>query len=165
MEQSPNNFQLPTNNDLTPPIVTPGAAVPGNNYSANQHKRKLMIAGTSLVLLLAIAAGVLINITSHQSNTTRTLSHTTVAVDITDSGFIPSDILVKPGTQVIWTNTSSSNQQIAANPYPTHTTLPALFSSTIPPHSTYAYTFEKVGHWGYQDFLHPTVNGTVRVSR
>lgn len=85
-------------------------------------------------------------------------------VNITDHGFVPAQLTVKKGTLVTWVNKTAAPHQIASDPYPTHSDLMGLYSgSPIDPEASYSYLFDKDGNWGYNDYLHPTVNGTVTV--
>lgn len=153
--------QQPMSGNPIEPSLLSSPTVPSVNGPTKQRKLA-MIAGAFVIVVVAIA---LFGILSHnQKPVIRPLAHTTVTIRITDSGFVPSDIFIKRGTQVVWTNETHSDQRIASDPYPSHTSLPGLFSDNIAPQATYAYAFEKSGHWGYQDFLHPTINGNVHVA-
>jgi len=84
-------------------------------------------------------------------------------VTITGTGFIPSTISVKKGTQVIWTNTDSSPHQVASDPYPSHSLLPELVSKTLNTKDSYSFVFEKSGTFSYYDETNPLKNKAVVV--
>lgn len=131
--------------------------------SRENRKRPLLITGLCVILAAAAVIGLVSHHHSSNSAATKTIQLPKFTIAITNSGFVPSDALVKLGTQVLWVNNTKSSQRVAADPYPTHSTLPGLISPTIPPHGTYSYVFAKSGHWGYQNYLHPTVNARVEV--
>lgn len=90
---------------------------------------------------------------------------TPAQVTITSTGFVPAVINIKPGQQVIWINQDKVLHQVAADPHPTHTSLPG-FDSAEPSKTkeTYAFTFEKSGTFTYHDHLNPLkFKGTVIV--
>ncbi|MEK7631492.1 MAG: cupredoxin domain-containing protein [Patescibacteria group bacterium] len=85
------------------------------------------------------------------------------AVTVTASGFSPSTLTVKAGTNVTWTNNSGDTIRIASDPHPTHTDLPGLDSATLNNGDKYSFTFTQVGSWGYHDHFSPTTRGTIIV--
>lgn len=90
----------------------------------------------------------------------------TAAVNISEAGsFVPATLKVKVNTVVIWTNyDTESPHRIAADPYPTHASLPSLDSkSNITFNGTYRYKFDKTGTYHYHDELHPDHTGTIVV--
>lgn len=87
-----------------------------------------------------------------------------VEINITKDGFVPSAIIISKGTKVTWVNTDTGPHRIASNPYPDHTELPSLDSKeALGPETTYTYTFNETGTFGYHDHYQPTTNGTVVV--
>ncbi|HEV2412923.1 MAG TPA: hypothetical protein VGS28_03955, partial [Candidatus Saccharimonadales bacterium] len=91
-----------------------------------------IILFTGVVAISAIALGSALSRKNNNTQTVSLVSQPTANVQITDQGFVPSDLQVKPGTVVTWTNTTTNNYMIDSNPYPTHTSLPGLASATIP---------------------------------
>lgn len=89
-----------------------------------------------------------------------------VAVAVTAGGtFSPAVVTIKAGDTVTWTNHATNPVWIASNPHPTHTDYPGFDSkAAIDPGKTYAFTFTKVGSWGYHNHLNPSVQGTVIVT-
>jgi len=85
-------------------------------------------------------------------------------VSITKAGFTPSTIQIEKGVQVTWTNNDSSPHRVASDPYPTHTSLPALDSEILAPKESFSFIFEKMGTFTYHDHLKPLkIRGTVIV--
>lgn len=90
----------------------------------------------------------------------------------TDSGFSPAVLTVKVGTTVTFLNGASDAMRIASNPHPVHTGYPTTggcVGSTfdachnIDPGSSWTFTFDKVGTWGFHNHLNPVEMGTIVV--
>ena len=82
----------------------------------------------------------------------------------TDGKFNPSELAVKQGDKVIWTNNDTKEHRVASNPHPSHTALPGFDSITnLGAGETYSFTFAKKGTWGYHDHLNPGTGGSVIV--
>jgi plastocyanin len=87
-------------------------------------------------------------------------------IEITTSGFIPSTLQVNAGTKVVWVNYDQLPHQIAADPYPSHSELPALVApKALGYKQTYSFIFTKVRTIHFYDELNPTWQGTVEVGR
>jgi plastocyanin len=87
-----------------------------------------------------------------------------VTVSITDAGFVPANITVKPGTTVTFVNNGQQAHWVASNPHPTHTDLPGFDAKhAMAPGESYVFVFEKIGTWGYHDHLNPSTMGAVVV--
>lgn len=83
---------------------------------------------------------------------------------ITNTGFVPSTLVIKKGTTVVWENQTASPQVLGANPFPTHTSLSSLYTqSPIAPKATYKFTFQKQGSWEYSNYNSPTSGGSIIV--
>lgn len=96
----------------------------------------------------------------------------TATVTYTDSGFSPSSVTISKGGTVIFKNTASDDVWVASNPHPIHTGYPttggcvgSTFDSckNITPGSSWSFTFDFVGSWGYHNHLNPVEGGTVIV--
>lgn len=102
-----------------------------------------------------------------------------VTVTYTDQGFAPASVTVAPGMKVVFVNQSSGGMWVASGVHPSH----AVYSGTtlrehcpdtantafdscsaVPPGSSYSFTFEKVGTWGYHDHLNASRTGSVTVT-
>lgn len=85
-------------------------------------------------------------------------------VDIAAEGFVPRTLQVTKGTKVVWVNRDAVPHQVASDPYPDRSALPALFSEKpLAAEGTYSFTFDKVGEWAYHDYLHPELSATIQV--
>lgn len=89
-----------------------------------------------------------------------------VKVELTDKGFVPNKVTVKKGTVVKFVNKTSGGMLVASDPHPTHTDYPEFDQSRsgFKGKSEYAFTFSKVGSWGFHDHLDPGMRGTVVVN-
>jgi len=99
---------------------------------------------------------------SSQSSTSNTSSNQTAAagtVNITNMMFTPSQITVKKGDTVTWTNNDTL----------THTVTDDLSdvggpaSGNIAPGSSYSFTFTKTGSFQYHCNIHSSMHGTIVV--
>jgi len=127
--------------------------------------------------IFALVLGVSLLAAACNSNSNTTTSNTpppppstevlsgTVEIDITSSGFTPSDVTVKSGTVVTFKNTDSSKQHWpASNPHPSHTDLPGFDSlKGLAQNETYSFTFTKLGKWKFHDHLNERLGGSVTV--
>ena len=105
-----------------------------------------------VILSIGLASALLIQNRAKQT----TKAQPAVTVQITHSGFEPETVSVKQGQSVTWINSDTASHQIAADPYPTHASLPALFSGeSLAQNETYSFTFDKPGTYTYHDPLHP----------
>lgn len=80
----------------------------------------------------------------------------TAQVTITEQGFVPQTILIKKGSTVNWTNRNNKPHQIASDPHPTHSLLPALGQGKLlPAGSSFTLTFDRTGTFTYHDEENP----------
>ena len=82
-------------------------------------------------------------------------SNATAQMIITASGLQTSTMAVAVGTTVRFINNDQVSHQIASNPHPIHTDLPG-FEGLIITGGEYSFTFDRVGNWGFHDYLNPT---------
>jgi plastocyanin len=123
------------------------------------------------------------NIESNSTTTINTASSTpvtpkTVTITYTDTGFSPKSIEINKGDTVKFVNNSSSGMWVASAMHPTHTvydgttlqahcapgaTLSFDSCKSIPDGSSYSFTFEKIGTWGYHNHAASSFFGNVVV--
>ena len=122
----------------------------------------LLFAGAMVMGAAAIGTGVRGRSGSQNPNVTLT-SQPTVDISITDSGFVPNNVQVKPGTVVTWTNATDGDYTLAAGSDSSSSKW--LNTTTVLPGSTYSYVFMIDGQWVYQKAGSPVDTGTVSVAR
>jgi plastocyanin len=128
------------------------------NPFSSRSVNKQFIAITLAVTVIAVVGVVALNERS-------TTAKPTAVVEVTASGFIPTTLAVKAGTQVVWKNTDSAPHAVASNPYPANSSMPGLSSKTILPGGSYAYTPSASGKIEYHDNTQPVLGGTIMVER
>lgn len=101
----------------------------------------------------------------HQAVKPRAVTPPAVAViEITNAGFVPSTLTVNPNTDVVWVNEDIAPHLPAADPYPSHSSLPSLVPSrALGQHESYTYRVSRPETIHYHDDLQPTQTGTVIV--
>lgn len=86
------------------------------------------------------------------------------SVEIKDGRFIPSELKIKKGDTVVWTNRDSSQTWPASAFHPTHQVYPGFDAlKGINTGESYSFTFDKVGSWKYHNHLNPSATGAVIV--
>lgn len=114
---------------------------------------KWLVAALILVVI-GVASVLLIQNRAKQGAEAET---NVATVQITDSAFVPETIKIKQGQSVTWVNNGSNLHQVAADPYPSHSKLPSLFSEeSLDQNESYTFTFDKAGTYTYHDPLNPT---------
>ncbi len=105
-----------------------------------------------------------------QSQSTEGVAHVKASsqpvalIQITPTGFVPNTISVVHGTKVIWVNQDVLPHRVAADPYPTHSQLPALYApKALGQKETYSFTFTKSRTVQYHDDLQPMWQGVIVV--
>lgn len=93
-----------------------------------------LIIGIAIILATALAAAGLVS-----------ASPVSVGVEITDAGFNPAVVTVRPHSTVTWTNADSQSHSIVGE------SGNALESPDIAPRFTYSYTFHSTGAYVYRD--------------
>lgn len=93
------------------------------------------------------------------------VSSKTWTVEYKNKKFVPSEIKIKKGDTVTWTNGGSSPIWPASAIHPTHQVYPGFdVLKGLNTGESYSFTFGKVGSWRYHDHLNPSVTGVVEVS-
>lgn len=86
-----------------------------------------------------------------------------VSVFLTPSGFLPSDLTIKAGANVTWTNQSEGTGNVSSAPHPAHTDYPALNLGNFGTGQSVSLTFNTPGTYKYHNHLNPTQFGSVTV--
>lgn len=93
-------------------------------------------------------------------------------IGITDGGFSPTELKIRKGDTVIWTNKNNKSSWPASAMHPTHGVYPekgGCISSTFDAckgldlGETFKFVFNQVGSWKYHDHLNPTYTGGIIV--
>ncbi|MBI3626628.1 cupredoxin domain-containing protein [Candidatus Uhrbacteria bacterium] len=84
-------------------------------------------------------------------------------VEIKNFQFNPSNLKIKAGDTVIWTNADGAPHQIDSNPHPIHTDHPELNGSMMSTGQTFTVTLKNAGTYNYHCHLHPSMQGSVTV--
>lgn len=142
-----------------------------------------------LILVLIIVIGVLLAVSLYPLNWKKTLRETGLgnrltgnqqtgaasakhipplphidAIKLTNSGFVPSKIIINKGTAVTWTNESSSdNASVSSDDYPTNTKFPELNLGKFAIGTSLAHIFTTAGTYTYHNQFNPTDTGTIIV--
>ncbi len=110
-----------------------------------------MVSKTALFLLLA--AAVVVSGCTQQQNVA-TLSGGN-AITIKDYSFNPSQLSVKAGTTVTWTNMDAASHSIRSDTFS---------SDVLGTGGTFGYTFTAAGTYSYHCGVHPYMTGTIVVT-
>jgi len=141
MSQSPLN-QSDSGTDI--PVVPP----PGR---PRRGPGKWLIAAI-VVLVIGVASVLAIQNKARQG----VQAEPSGIVQITETGFVPQTIKIKQGQSVTWVNTDQAMHQVAADPFPSHSKLPSLYSEeSLSQNESYTFTFDKQGTYTYHDPLNP----------
>lgn len=88
-----------------------------------------------------------------------------VTITMSEAGFSPASVTVKPGTRVQFINNGQAQHWPASDVHPTHTVLPGFDAKRgLATGETYAFTFSKAGVWACHDHLVPNLTCVVTVS-
>src|SRR5258708_1735660 len=80
---------------------------------------------------------------------------TSSSVSIMNFSFSPNSLTVKVGTKVTWTNHDSVTHTVTSNQ--------GTFNSSVPPGSSFSFTFTKAGTYAYHCNIHPYMMATIVV--
>ena len=143
---------------------------PRNNKSLSTLLNNSWFWVGSLVIIVAVGAYLDLrpNPQSPVGKTTisrGTIKQMTAKAQISQDGFSPEVLIIKPNTEVTWTNTDGQPHKIAADPYPADNSISG-FSTTqlLQKGDSYSFRFEKTGVYHVHDELNPLkITGTVKV--
>src|SRR5487761_1577732 len=131
------------------------------------QKPPVLFGGFVALVLVLVAGGLALwqpwqQPTKHQATTTP--APTVAVIEITPTGFVPSTLTVPAGAKVVWVNEDVMPHLPAADPYPTHSSLPSLVAPrALGQKETYSFLFTKAATLHYHDDINPTLVGTVVV--
>ncbi|MDB5168880.1 MAG: blue (type 1) copper domain protein [Candidatus Saccharibacteria bacterium] len=96
------------------------------------------------------------------SQATKEAAQSTNAINIKNYAFDPSNVTVKVGTTVTWTNQDSIGHTVTSDDSDTNTM--KLESKLLSKGETYSVTFTKAGTYTYHCTPHTYMKGTVTVT-
>ena len=120
------------------------------------------LIGLVFILILAAACAQpqpSSGLNTEKAKTTATSSQQSsgqVSVSIKNFKFVPQDITVKAGTEVVWTNDDSA-------PHTVESSDKTLKSDELSKGDTYSHTFANAGKYDYICGIHPSMHGSVTV--
>lgn len=135
---------------------------------------KILLIGAVVVVALVGGALLLSNRTNTASNQSTENSPTVnqsqnpvqekvAQVTVTANGFEPSNLKIKAGTKVVWTNKSGAMANVSSDIHPTHLLWPFLNLGSFADGEMVSVVFEKSGAYTYHNHLNPSSAGTVTV--
>ncbi len=96
--------------------------------------------------------------TSPANSSSASQAPSTDKISISNFAFTPSQITVKKGTKVTWTNNDSVTHQIAAD------SGNGPSSDPLSNGQSYSFTYNSIGTFAYHCTIHPEMHGTVTVT-
>lgn len=92
-------------------------------------------------------------------------SRTTIAhVVLTDDGFLPAVLTIRPGTGVLFKTARDEPFWPATDSHPSHDVYPSFDSKKpVLPHEQWGFVVDQEGTWTYHDHLYPQYTGTIVV--
>lgn len=87
----------------------------------------------------------------------------THAVDIKDFAFTPSELKIKTGDSVIFTQRDGTIHTVDTDPHPQHTQLLGFDSGSLSQGQSYTHTFTKAGTFSYHCSPHPNMTAKIVV--
>jgi plastocyanin len=90
---------------------------------------------------------------------------TEVIIRLTSNGFSPKAVTIAQGDTVSFTNETGRYFWPASDSHPDHTVYPAFDpKEPLAPDTTWSFTFDKSGTWGFHDHISPRYGGTITVT-
>lgn len=77
-----------------------------------------------------------------------------IAVPMKEIAFVPSKIIISPGTKVIWVNNDNVGHYVNTETHPEHTYFPSQNSREIPAGQSFTATFTAPGQYNYHCSAH-----------
>ena len=108
-----------------------------------------------ILVSLTILNSILFFTGCQSGSSTKNKEVATNVVTIKNLAFVPQNIELKAGDQVMWVNADSAPHTVS---------LPNVFDSgLIKPGTSFTYTFDKPGKYEYKCSIHPTMVGVIEV--
>lgn len=136
------------------------------NQLSTVTKKEWLYGGLVAVVILAIAGVVLWAPWQKSANkaANKASAPSVAVIEITSNGFVPSTLSVHTNTDIVWVNEDVAPHLPAADPYPTHSSLPALVAPrALGQKETYSFHVSHAETINYHDDLNPTLIGSVEV--
>ncbi len=87
----------------------------------------------------------------------------TYDVSIQNFSFAPSELKIKVGDKVTFTQKDSTSHTVDTDPHPAHTQLLGFDSGSLSQGQSYTHTFTKAGTFTYHCSPHPSMKGKIIV--
>jgi plastocyanin len=135
-----------------------------NSQTNNPTNNSSKISVVHIILILIIIAAVVIFFIQHSDKLfadNRTIEPKAQII-ITQDGFAPGTIKVKPHTAVTWLNKDATPHQIATDDQNS----PLNRADTIESGDSYSFSFDQEGTVNYYDYLNPDIPpGTILIQK
>lgn len=123
-------------------------------------KKTLLIFIATASLLIISSFFFFLSINSNQTN--RLPEGQTYEITLTENGFTPNEITIKPGDSIKFSTTLNKPFWPASDLHPTHGIYPEFDpQQPIDPQSSWTFKFLKTGRWKYHDHLNPSQRGII----
>lgn len=141
----------------------------------NKYKRLILISlvGAVVIILVGYFAGIVFKQVKEEGRLpfssspvpTKAEKVYSAAITVTNKGFMPETISVKKGTIITFTNKDKKDHGVAADPHPSHNSVPGFDSQTsLDKGQSYSFYFDKKGTFTYHDESNPLkFKGTIIV--
>jgi len=87
-----------------------------------------------------------------------------VIISMTDTGFVPDEVIIAAGDTVTFVNDGQALHWPASDVHPTHEVLPEFDAKRgLATGETYSYIFDETGVWNFHDHLRASYTGTITV--
>lgn len=137
----------------------------------SMNKNIFIAAIVILVLIGGVALLKIYNTPTTEPTTSSSSTNTEVKEEViityTETGFSPSEAILKNGGRITWVNKSNKEVKIGANPHPIHTGNREVsggeFTLDLKPADQKTVVVSKVGAFGYHNHLNAAEGGTIVV--
>jgi len=122
--------------------------------------KRVVIIGAVIIAVLLVAMGIILLVQNSNHGTSGNLQVSSTAVHnvvITDTMFVPSQLIIKVGDKVSWTNNGVMGHTVTSD------SGSELSSPTIAKDGTYSHTFSAAGTYSYHCAIHPSMTGVIIV--